>query len=515
MEAMFLKRGSAITFLVCAVLTVTLGILYPKWRRNAKIRTLKQKYGCKDPSKYPHKDRVWGSDMVEARRRAMKEGRFFKLYDTQFELYGKTFEEIWRGKPLINTIEPANAQKVAALAHEDYGKDPERLMAQAPFLGPSILSHHGSVWKRARAMVKPIFARAELSDIDHFALYTDRFMELLPNDGSMVDIQPLVRRLFLDVSMDFLFGRSLGFLQPEIPAEATEFLEAFKKAQEWAVKRRDAGWWDFRRYRYNEDKEFKGAYTTVHRYVDEQVARALRETVNDKPAPEDPPVRRRYVLLDEMAKEIRDPIQLRYHVLAVFLPGWDGAGRATSNMIFQLARHPDIWTKLRQKALDVGDAPLTFEKLKSLAEFRYTFYETVRTIGPVGRIWRVAIRDTVLPVGGGPDQKSPVFVARGTAVVSGTWAMCHDKAIWGDDADEFKPDRWIGRKTLWEFVPFWGGPRNCPAQQQVMTHAMYLLFRLTQRFERIENCDPVFEYIQNMSPSVESRNGVKVAFKNA
>jgi len=195
MEAMFLKRDRAIAFLVCAVLTVALGILYPKWRRNAKIRSLKQQHGCKEPRKYPHKDPVWGSDMVEERKKAMKEGRFFKLYDTQFELYGRTFEEIWRGKPLINTIEPANVQKVAALAHEDYGKDPERLMAQAPFMGPSILSQHGPAWKRARTLVTPIFARAELSDIDHLASYTDRFMELLPNDGSMVDIQPLVRRL--------------------------------------------------------------------------------------------------------------------------------------------------------------------------------------------------------------------------------------------------------------------------------------------------------------------------------
>lgn len=212
MEAMFLKGDSAITFLVCTLLTVTLGILYPKWRRNAKIRTLKQRHGCKDPNKYPHKDRIWGSDMVEARRKAKKDGQFFKLYDTQFELYGKTFEEIWRGKPLINTIEPANVQKVAALAHEDYGKDPERLQAQAPFLGPSILSHHGPVWKRARAMVKPIFARAELSDIDHLASYTDRFMELLPNDGSMVDIQPLVRRL-VSVSTFCGNGRHIAMLR--------------------------------------------------------------------------------------------------------------------------------------------------------------------------------------------------------------------------------------------------------------------------------------------------------------
>lgn len=195
MEVIFLKRDNAIAFLISVALTAVLGVLYPKWRRNAKIRTLKQKHACKEPNKYPHIDRVWGSDMVEARKTAIKEGRFFKLYDTQFEKYGKTFEEIWRGKPLINTIEPMNVQKVAALAHEDYGKDPERLMAQAPFMGPSILSHHGPVWKRVRTIVTPIFARAELSDIDHLASYADRFMELLPTDGSMFDVQPLMRRL--------------------------------------------------------------------------------------------------------------------------------------------------------------------------------------------------------------------------------------------------------------------------------------------------------------------------------
>lgn len=93
--------------------------------------------------------------------------------------------------------------------------------------------------------------------------------------------------------------------------------------------------------------------------------------------------------------------------------------------------------------------------------------------------------------------------------------MNHDKGIWGDDIHEFKPDRWIGRKPLWEFVPFFGGPRICPAQQQVLTYAIYILVRLTQKFERMENCDPIFEYVERFSLSFESRNGVKVAFKTS
>jgi cytochrome P450 monooxygenase len=84
--------------------------------------------------------------------------------------YGKTFEEIWRGNPLINTIEPANIQKIATLAFEDYSKDHQKVIAQAPLLGPSVFSD-GPIWKYARSKIKPIFARAELSDMDHFALF--------------------------------------------------------------------------------------------------------------------------------------------------------------------------------------------------------------------------------------------------------------------------------------------------------------------------------------------------------
>ena len=45
-------------------------------------------------------------------------------------------------------------------------------------------------------------------------------------------------------------------------------------------------------------------------------------------------VRRRYVLLGEMAKQIRDPVQLRYHGLAIFLPGRDATALAVGNMLF-------------------------------------------------------------------------------------------------------------------------------------------------------------------------------------
>ena len=316
--------------------------------------------------------------------------------------------------------------------------------------------------------------------------------------------------------MDFIFGRSLDSLQPECSIECTEFLNAFDDAQKGITRRREAGFMDFRLHRASVDKDWKEAYSKVHRFVDVQVARALRETTEEvKPPSEGPAERRRYVLLDEMAKQVRDPVALRYHVLGVFNPARDATSVAVGNSLFMLARHPEYWAKLRQVSLDLGDKPLTFEKLKSLVEFRYVVQETFRLIGPAARVWRVAVRDTVLPVGGGPDQMSPVFVPKGTPVVLGTWAVNHHPDIWGDDCREFKPERWIGRRPIWEFVPFFGGPRMCPAQQQIYTHTIYLLIRLTRRFARMQNCDPVLEYVQKFKMGFQSGNGVKVALKNS
>ena len=304
-------------------------------------------------------------------------------------------------------------------------------------------------------------------------------------------------------------------LSPELPAECEEFLDAFVQAQRLVTKRREVGWL---RFRLKFAREFKDAYTKVHKFVDGEVARALQETKNDASTAalkSSATTRKRYVLLDEMAKQIRDPIKLRYQILGVFVPARDTTSMLIGNTLFQLARHPHIWTRLRHTSTNLGDQPLTFEKLKSLSDFRDVLHETIRLCGPAGRVWRVALRDTILPVGGGADQKHPVFVAKGTAVAMGMWCMNHDRDIWGDDVHDFRPNRWVGRKPQWEFAPFLGGPRVCPAQQQALTHAVYILVRLTQRFERIENRDPVFEYLERFNMGFESRNGVQVAFGQA
>lgn len=74
---------------------------------------------------------------------------------------------------------------------------------------------------------------------------------------------------------------------------------------------------------------------------------------------------------------------------------------------------------------------------------------------------RAAIRDTVLPLGGGPDGKSPVFVKKGTTLAYSVYAMHRRQDIYGPDAAEFRPERWETIRPGWEYLPFNGGPRIC------------------------------------------------------
>ena len=74
---------------------------------------------------------------------------------------------------------------------------------------------------------------------------------------------------------------------------------------------------------------------------------------------------------------------------------------------------------------------------------------------------RKAVRDTVLPLGGGPDGKDAIHVPRGTTVRYSVYAMHREEEIFGEDANVFNPDRWEALRPGWGYIPFNGGPRIC------------------------------------------------------
>jgi len=120
----------------------------------------------------------------------------------------------------------------------------------------------------------------------------------------------------------------------------------------------------------------------------------------------------------------------------------------------------------------------------------------------VPRNEREAVRDTVLPLGGGKDGFSPVFVPKGTLVGYNLYAMHRRTDFYGPDAEEFRPERW-------EYLPFNGGPRICIGQQYALTEVGYVLIRMAQEFRVLESRD-AGSWEESLTLTLCSRNRTKV-----
>ncbi|CAA9965872.1 cytochrome p450 family [Pyrenophora teres f. maculata] len=107
----------------------------------------------------------------------------------------------------------------------------------------------------------------------------------------------------------------------------------------------------------------------------------------------------------------------------------------------------------------------------------------------------VRSRDTTLPVGG-PDGTASVYLKKGMQAEYSVYAMHRRKDLWGEDADEFRPERFEGRKGGWEFLSFNGGPRICMGQQFALTEAGFAIVRMVQRFEEIEGVGNSWEPVE-------------------
>lgn len=468
----------------------------------------KRRYGCSDPPKFPHRDPL-GYDVFQARKRAVKEGRSAAYDRSLFELYGKTFETVMWGtarQRMISTMDPSNIQAIASLAFGNFEFQSFR-ESLGPFMGKGVLTTDGPYWVHSRALIRPTFARSRIGNFASFEVHVKRFLELLPRDGSTVDLQPLFKRLFLDASTEFFLGESVDSQLPGTNFDGDQFLQAFEDALRGMGRTSELG--VLGRF-VQLDPKLAMAHNTVYTFIDKYVDRAILKTSNKQRA-QDSKDGDDYVLIEEMAKNCKDKTQLRHEILNVFLPARDTTGLAVGYLIYNLARHPEVTAKLRAEILAAvpSRTMITFDLLKSIRYLQYVLNESLRIRSPIHFSQRTCSEDCVLPTGGGPKGKAPILVTKGQSLTINVNALHYDKDIWGKDAHQFRPERWETERPLWEYLPFLGGPRICPAQQMVLAECSYIIVRILQEFQNIENRDPQ-PWAEEIRMQAESRHGIKI-----
>jgi cytochrome P450 monooxygenase len=169
----------------------------------------------------------------------------------------------------------------------------------------------------------------------------------------------------LDTSSEFIFGESLNALDNPDPS----FIHAFEYAQRGTGLRMLLGRFKF----LHLDRQWYDACKQVTDFCDQRVSEALeRVAKGDARRTEKDRLR----LVDEAATATKDRYTLRSLVLSVFSPAHDGAAVALSNVFFHLARHPRVWTKLREEVMRDEGQPITYDLLNSYTYLKNVFRES-------------------------------------------------------------------------------------------------------------------------------------------
>ncbi|KAF2426531.1 cytochrome P450 [Tothia fuscella] len=404
------------------------------------------------------------------------------------------------GQKIILTAEPKIVQAVLATKFKDFETGARRRGQFGALLGYSIFTSDGDFWAHSRALFRPVFSRESINDLEETERASRILMDVLPMDGNCterVDLMPYFYRFTLDTATAFLFGETTdsqlaaagrlgGAEKSGVTSMAAdqEFADAFTVAQEWVINRlrvQQLYWllWSPR---------WAKAVATVRNFVNQYVKIALEQDIDPKQAESGDGDK--YNILHELVKDTRDPIELRDQILALLAAGRDTTAVLLSWTFMHLSQNPTIFQSLRSQILqDFGTSStskITFSQLKSCRQIQWVLNETLRVnpVVPVNN--RVAVRNTVLPVGGGEDSTKPLAVRKGQMINFVPYQIQRRKDLWGEDADVWRPDRWDGKKIDWSFVPFSGGPRICLGQQYAITEASFLVVRMLQEFDDIE-----------------------------
>lgn len=395
---------------------------------------------------------------------------------------------------MTDTASPKNLQSILATNFQDWELGNFRRRMFMNLFGHGIFTADGPQWQWARKIMKPQFNRAQVEDMEAAEEHVLHLWEAVERgggevregeeaEGRYVDMCELLLRFTLDSATQFLFGESVGSQKAGMAAVGYEpptgkvqekssvsFQAGGAKSEEMGFSKAFSYGCDViqRKVRWGplmwvlENKAYRDACDTVHKFTDHFVEKAYarQRLMKSGAAPDEG----RFILADALAADITDPIELRYQLLNILLAGRDTTASLLSWAFLLLSRHPEKLDKLRSECLAAfGTDPksITFTGMKNVKYLQYVMSETLRLYPAVPLNARQANKDTVLPVGGGKNGDQPIAIMKDQIVFYSVYALHRLEELWGEDAHEFRPERWEGRKHGFEFLPFNGGPRIC------------------------------------------------------
>ncbi|KAI4380597.1 hypothetical protein MLD38_006770 [Melastoma candidum] len=434
---------------------------------------------------------------------------FDRLYDHQTEVSRRfsTYRLLAPNQCAYHTTNPLNVEHVLKTNFDGYTKGEYNIDNVVDLLGEGIFAVDGEKWKHQRKLASYEFSTRVLRDYScqSFRKYAAKLVRViwdLSAGRTRFNMQDMLMRCTLDSIFKVGFGVELNCLEGS-SKEGIAFMKAFDEANALVYWRFVDVFWKLKRLlNIGCEARLKESIKAIDLFVLRliKIRRQQLATKSDSIEKED--ILSRFLMESEMDSRKMNDKYLRDIILNFMIAGKDTTANTLSWFLYMLCVNPSIQERIvREIEHVIGDEQggtnleeftekMTDGVLDRMHYLHAALSETMRLYPAVPADGRCAEKDDVLPDG--------YRVKKGDNVYYLTYAMGRMRNLWGEDAEDFKPERWLKDGTFqsespFKFTAFNAGPRICLGkdfayrQMKIISMALLRFFR----FRLVDGAGPV------------------------
>ncbi|KAL8119104.1 cytochrome P450 704C1-like [Apium graveolens] len=356
---------------------------------------------------------------------------------------------------------------------EKYPKGQYNHDIETELFGQGIFSVNGAKWRQQRKLASHEFSTRVLRDFS-CKIFRKKAANLVSTVSEFstasktFDVHDLLMKFTLDSIFKVGFGVDLGSLEGS--SKATAFIKAFDDSNALTFQRHIDPIWKLKRFlNIGSEASLKKNIKIIQDFVQKLINKKREQTEKRINFSDKEDILSRFLVESTKDPEMNDQY-LRDIILNFMIAGKDTTGNTLSWFLYVLCLNPLLQEKLVQEInIVVGDqgnkasaedflAAMTDEILEKMHYLHAALTETLRLFPAVPLDGRCADMDDILPDG--------YKLRKGDSVYYLAYAMGRSQDIWGDDAEDFRPERWLVDGTFkpespFKFVSFHAGPRIC------------------------------------------------------
>uniref|UniRef100_A0A803KYY3 Cytochrome P450 704C1-like n=1 Tax=Chenopodium quinoa TaxID=63459 RepID=A0A803KYY3_CHEQI len=373
---------------------------------------------------------------------------FKKLHHCMTDLAAKykTYRILTPFRNEVYTSDPANVEYILKTNFDNYGKGYYNYDNLNDLLGDGIFTVDGEKWRNQRKVSSHEFSTRMLRDYSSKIFRTNAvkladIISYAANSDQIMDIQDL----FMKSTLDSIFKVALGVDLDSMCGsneEGKKFGQAFDDASASTMLRYVDIFWPIKKFlNIGAEAKLKRSVKIVDEFVYKLISNKVELMKSSQCNDSEMQMKKDDILSRFLEQSDTDLKYLRDIILSFVIAGKDTTAVTLSWFVYMLCKHQNIQENVAEEYLH---AALT---------------ETLRLYPAVPMDPKMCFSNDTLPDG--------YSVNKGDTVAYQPYAMGRMSYIWGDDAEDFRPERWLSKDGIFQpenpfkFTAFQAGPRIC------------------------------------------------------